>query len=325
MKRVVGVTRCSESAAGDRDELERRARLVGVRDARGCAACRASSGPRSRCCSRCSPGVCAIASTSPVDGSRTIAVASFAPHLETVSRSTFSACAWIVWSSVVKTSAPCQRRPGADHVDRPAGRVAHDRLLAGAARRACGRTAARARRARDRRRPRSRAPAPPPPSCGYVRSSSGYDATPAKPFSRKSSAFCRVGEPLDVDELLFLFEQLRVERVRVDAEDLVRRERDRARVAHLLRVGVDRRLLLADRELDAGAVEDRAAPGGDLLGLLVLALREAREMRRLHALQPDRAREHRREDEREDAEQEPDPAVGLLLAHRRRHQRPRSM
>src|SRR5258708_21410415 len=52
------------------------------------------------------PGACAIASTSPVVGSSTIAVPDCAPHFDTVARSTCSAFAWIVWSIVVKTSAP---------------------------------------------------------------------------------------------------------------------------------------------------------------------------------------------------------------------------
>ena len=52
------------------------------------------------------PGSIAIASTPPVCGSSTIAVASFAPHLATVERSTCSAFAWIVWSSVRNTFFP---------------------------------------------------------------------------------------------------------------------------------------------------------------------------------------------------------------------------
>ena len=52
------------------------------------------------------PGACAIASTAPVLGSRTIALASFARQSFTVWRSTCSACAWMMWSIVVCTSAP---------------------------------------------------------------------------------------------------------------------------------------------------------------------------------------------------------------------------
>ena len=72
-----------------------------------------------------------------------------------------------------------------------------------------------------------------------------------------------VGEALDVDEVRLLVQQLRVERVRVDAEQLSGRERDGARLTQLGRVGVDGRRLLADRELGARPVEDRArAPPG---------------------------------------------------------------
>src|SRR5207249_3516894 len=83
-----------------------------------------------------------------------------------------------------------------------------------------------------------------------------------------------IGEALDVDELAALVAQRRVERVRVDAEETMRRDRDAARVRDLLGVRVDRRRLLADRELDARAVEDRAAAGRNLVALLVLAVRE---------------------------------------------------
>ena len=83
----------------------------------------------------------------------------------------------------------------------------------------------------------------------------------------------------------------------------------------LARVGVDRRRLLAYRELHAVPVEDRAAAGRDRHGLLVLELRLASERRSLHALDPDRAREGRGKDENEDREQQADAPVCLLVAH----------
>ena len=92
-------------------------------------------------------------------------------------------------------------------------------------------------------------------------------------------------------------------------------ERDPARVPDLLRVGVDRRRLLADRELDAGAVVDRAAAGGDLLDLLVLGVRERGEVAGVDALEPERAHEHGREGEPEDREEQANPPVGLLVTH----------
>ena len=60
---------------------------------------------------------------------------------------------------------------------------------------------------------------------------------------------------------------------------------DRARILDLLRVGVDRRRLLADRKLDAGAVEDRAPSRRNLLRLLMLGVREPREVCGLNALE----------------------------------------
>ncbi len=131
----------------------------------------------------------------------------------------------------------------------------------------------------------------------------------------------RVGEALDVDEPALLVDERRVQPVAVDAEQVVRRQRDPARVRHLLRVGVDRPRLLADRELDARAIVDRAAAGRDLLRLLVLGVRDVREVPCVDALQPDRPRQDAGEREREEREEQADAAVGLLLADGLRHQR----
>src|SRR5438270_774641 len=125
----------------------------------------------------------------------------------------------------------------------------------------------------------------------------------------------RVGEALDVDEARLAVEQLRVERVRIDPEVAVRGERDVARTRDLARVAVDGRRLLADCELEPGAVEDRAAAGGDRDRLVVLALGEPAERRRLHALQPHRARKRPCEDEDEKRKQQADAPVGLALTH----------
>ena len=69
---VVGVTSPLRERAGDRDELERRAGLVGVGD--GAVALQSRTG-RSAALFASKPGACAIASTAPVRGSSTIAVA----------------------------------------------------------------------------------------------------------------------------------------------------------------------------------------------------------------------------------------------------------
>ena len=83
----------------------------------------------------------------------------------------------------------------------------------------------------------------------------------------------RLGEAGDVDEVRVLAEELRVELVRVRAEEVLRGERDRPCVGDRVRVGIDRPVLLADRELNAGAVDDRAAPRRRRHRLLVHLLR----------------------------------------------------
>ena len=93
----------------------------------------------------------------------------------------------------------------------------------------------------------------------------------------------------------------------------MRRERNCTRRDDLLRVGVDRRRLLADRELDARRVEDRAAARRDDDRLAVLALGHLPERRSVDPLQPDGAPERADEDESEDREQEANAPVGLLV------------
>jgi hypothetical protein len=123
----------------------------------------------------------------------------------------------------------------------------------------------------------------------------------------------RVGEAFDVDEARLLREKLRVERIRVDAEQAVRGDGHLPRLRHLPGVGVHRRRLLADCELHARTVEDRPAPRRDRQRLAVLPLRHAAERRGVDALEPDGPRERAAEDEHERGEQQADPAVGLLV------------
>src|SRR5262249_55795319 len=101
-------------------------------------------------------------------------------------------------------------------------------------------------------------------------------------------------------------------------------DRDGARVQDLLRIGVDRRRLLTERELDARPVVDRPAARRDLDALLVLAVGELREAAGLDALDPRAAEEEGGEGEREEREEEADAAVRVPLA-RPGHQRPRLM
>src|SRR5439155_25821844 len=81
----------------------------------------------------------------------------------------------------------------------------------------------------------------------------------------------------------------------------------------LARVRIDGRRLLADRELDTRAIEDRPAARGDRDRLAVLPLGRASKRGRLDALQPRGARQRRGEDENEDREEQADAPVGLLL------------
>ena len=126
----------------------------------------------------------------------------------------------------------------------------------------------------------------------------------------------RVGLALDVDEAARALRQERIERIRAQAEGLSRSEGDCARVPDLVRVGIDRRRLLADRELHAHPVEDRSAPCGNLHYLAVLARRHAPEVLRPDRLEPGRAGQRHAECECEEDEQEAEAAVGEPPAHR---------
>src|SRR5256886_15460433 len=109
----------------------------------------------------------------------------------------------------------------------------------------------------------------------------------------------RVGLPLDVDEAVRAVAELGGKRDRVEPQD-PRRDRGLAvRVAHLQRVGADRRRLLADRELQAAAVVDRPARGRKRHVLAVLARGQAAVRTGAYALQP-------RGPQERDPEQEPE-------------------
>ena len=93
------------------------------------------------------------------------------------------------------------------------------------------------------------------------------------------------------------------------------RDGDRSRIGELVRIGVDRLRLLADRELHAVGVEDRPSAGGDHDRLAMLTLGHPSERGGANALKPHCARKRRCEDEREDHEQQADAPVCLLVAH----------
>ena len=127
-----------------------------------------------------------------------------------------------------------------------------------------------------------------------------------------------VGLPFQVDEALRTVGEKRQEILRVEVE----RDRDPfghfLGVADLLRVRIDGGRLLADRECSARAVVDRAAAGGNRDRLPVLARGERVQAARADTLEPRGADERGGEDEREDGDHEPDPAVDEPCGHRRR-------
>ena len=119
----------------------------------------------------------------------------------------------------------------------------------------------------------------------------------------------RIRLPFDIDEPVRAVGEQRIQAVRVQPERPLDRERGRPRVLDLLGVRVDGRGPLAEAELDAGAVVDRAAARRESDGFAVLGLPELRERRRAHALEPCRTKEQAAERDRERHQQEPDPPV----------------
>src|SRR5262245_66353756 len=109
------------------------------------------------------------------------------------------------------------------------------------------------------------------------------------PFQR--GGLVRIDFAGDVDEAPGAVDELRVEGARVHPKRLRGSLRDLSRVHDLAWIGEDRGRLLADRELDAGAVEDRPPAGGNDKRLPLLARAPAGEAARLHGLQPGRPRE----------------------------------
>ena len=119
----------------------------------------------------------------------------------------------------------------------------------------------------------------------------------------------RVGLARDVDEAVRAVAELGGEGDRVEPQDPRRDGGLAVRVAHLERIGVDRRRLLADRELEAAPVVDRPTRGRDRHFLAVLARRQAAVGARANSLQPRRPQERDPEQEDEAREQQPDAAI----------------
>ncbi len=123
----------------------------------------------------------------------------------------------------------------------------------------------------------------------------------------------RVGLPGHVDEAARAVAQRVVDGDRVEVQRARDHERLALRVLHLARVGVDGRRLLADRELLAVAVEDRAAPAPASSTVAWCWPRASRVERRRRTPCSQAARaEAAAKASDEDGEQEPDAAVGEL-------------
>ena len=119
-----------------------------------------------------------------------------------------------------------------------------------------------------------------------------------------------VGLARDVHEAVRPVGKLRRDLARIEVHHLRDDRGLTTRIANQPRIRVDRRRLLADCQLDPAPVVDRPARGRDRHLRAVLAGGEAPERAGAHALQPGGAQECDPEQEREDREQQPDPAVG---------------
>src|SRR2546423_12525737 len=123
---------------------------------------------------------------------------------------------------------------------------------------------------------------------------------------------------LDVDEAVSSVRELLVHLFRIEPQDARDDRCGFRRVPNLQRIGVDRDRLLADGELNARAVVDRAAVRSEVDGRAVLARRHPAERLRAHALQPDRAKNGGAEHDREESEEKADPTVREPAAQRPR-------
>ena len=233
---------------------------------------------RRRTCSRRSPAPRPSRGSPPVFGSSTIAVALFARHCATVcAQHLLGVRLDLVVDRQERT--PCRGAPArcALDRDRAAERILDDRLLARRARRAavssCELEPGEARCCRCRR---SRAPAPRPRPAGTSRRSSAVEVearrasasraappSPDRPCARRRRSACPCG---------------RERGRRRSASGRARappRRASRARVADLVRIGVDGRRLLADRERRAHASKIVPRPAGSTTGRLRLRLRRS--------------------------------------------------
>ena len=195
-----------------------------------------------------------------------------------------------------------------DDVDRPAERIADDRLLARMAHGGRGRERARARRSPCCRRRRSRAPATPPCAAGRRAAPPGTSrsrrapASAARPRAPGRPSAARRRTPASG----------RGAAGRSCSGRCSARARRRPRPSAGCGPAAGWRTpsrLLADRELDAHPVVDRPAARGRRDHVVVLLRGEPLEPGRAHDLEPERAAERDGEQEREDRDQQADPAI----------------
>ena len=137
----------------------------------------------------------------------------------------------------------------------------------------------------------------------------GDEAEPRDPLLREQRGLAGVRLSREVDEPARPVGELRIQRVRIEREHLRDFLRDASRLPDLHRVRINRRRALAERDADAGAVEDRSAARRD--DDLLAVLREAEPGERLgpDPLKPGRAQEEAGETDDQRDEEEPDPSV----------------
>ncbi len=137
----------------------------------------------------------------------------------------------------------------------------------------------------------------------------GIEAEAGKFETLQRGSLRRVRLPGDVDEAVRPVREDREDPVGVHSQRPLDGERGAARIRDLPRVRVDGGRLLAERELEAAAVEESPAPRGDRDRFPLLRLAEARQRLCPHRLQPGGTQEQSYECKAECRQEKPDPPV----------------
>ena len=127
----------------------------------------------------------------------------------------------------------------------------------------------------------------------------GIEAESGKPALGELRSPGWVRFSLDVDESVRAIGDERVELLRIEAQIMRSRDRHDPGIVNLQRIDEDRGRLLAQGQLHARPIEDRAPPRRQRHRLAVLARRHGAERLRLHALEPGRTQERRAEGDHE--------------------------